>query len=110
MSSSAVLAVPGACFAVSLGISAALTPAIRRWAQKRDFVDRPLAAGHKQHKRPVAFGGGIAITVAILLPLVAALVAAVILRHVAPEGFPRVTARLPSCAVIEPALWSTSKP
>ncbi len=42
---------------------------VRRWARRRQFVDHP--GGHKGHVRPVALGGGIAITICFCLPLVA---------------------------------------
>ncbi|MBI4582262.1 MAG: undecaprenyl/decaprenyl-phosphate alpha-N-acetylglucosaminyl 1-phosphate transferase [Planctomycetes bacterium] len=69
----------------SLALSAFLTPRVRRWAQQRDFVDRPGAVGHKRHVQAVSLGGGIAITVAILLPMALGLIAASILHRVPPE-------------------------
>jgi UDP-GlcNAc:undecaprenyl-phosphate GlcNAc-1-phosphate transferase len=80
---------------MSLVISAVLTPVVRRWALKRDFVDHPGAGAHKQHRRPVPFGGGIAITIAVLLPMVGMLVAALVLGRVRPEDLPWLTDHLP---------------
>ena len=54
-------------------VSLLATYLVRRWALRRDFVDRP--GGHKQHGRPVALGGGIALVIAICGPLLAATVA-----------------------------------
>ncbi|HSW45874.1 MAG TPA: MraY family glycosyltransferase [Phycisphaerae bacterium] len=69
-------------FAVALLISGVLTPLVREWARRRDFVDRPSGTvGHKTHTVPTPFGGGIAITVAILLPMAAILGLTAILRH-----------------------------
>ncbi len=54
----------GGAFAVSL----IGTLVVRRCAIRFNFVDRP--AGHKGHEKPVALGGGIAIVVAIISPIV----------------------------------------
>lgn len=73
-------------------IALLLTPMVRRWATNRDFVDHPAAAAHKTHGRIVPFGGGIAITVAVLLPMVAILVMAWAyprLAPILPEGIVR---------------------
>jgi len=45
---------------------------IRRVALRRNFVDRP--GGHKSHTQPVALGGGIAITFALVAPVIAGFV------------------------------------
>ena len=50
-------------------ISLLLTALVRRLARRWGFVDRP--GGHKAHESPVALGGGIAITAAVVLPLLA---------------------------------------
>ena len=55
-------------------ISLVATLCVRSWARRRGSVDRP--GGHKQHSAPVALGGGIAITLAIVLPLVVGTVGA----------------------------------
>ncbi len=49
-------------------LSVVCTVSVRGWARRVDFVDRP--GGHKQHASPVALGGGIAITAALLIPIV----------------------------------------
>ncbi len=48
-------------------VSIVATLAVRRWSRSRGFVDQP--GGHKQHGTPVALGGGIAVTLAILGPI-----------------------------------------
>jgi len=58
----------------AFSLSLLATMAIRRWAIARDFVDRP--AGHKGHESPVALGGGVAITLAIVAPIVLGTLAA----------------------------------
>ena len=63
--------------AVAFALAVGLTPIVRRWARRRDFVDRPGGpGGHKAHERPTPFGGGIAITVGVIVPIAAVLVAA----------------------------------
>jgi UDP-GlcNAc:undecaprenyl-phosphate/decaprenyl-phosphate GlcNAc-1-phosphate transferase len=74
-----------AALLISFTISVVLTPLVRRWAVQRAFVDNPAVSAHKSHKKPVAFGGGIAITVAALLPIAAALIAAIVLQRVHAE-------------------------
>ncbi len=49
-----------------------LTAVVRRVALRFDFVDHP--GGHKSHKAPIALGGGVAITGALLAPMVGAFV------------------------------------
>jgi UDP-GlcNAc:undecaprenyl-phosphate GlcNAc-1-phosphate transferase len=49
-------------------LSVLSTFVVRAWARRAKFVDRP--GGHKQHAAPVALGGGIAMTIAILVPIV----------------------------------------
>ncbi len=44
------------------------TAVIRRAALRRNFMDHP--GGHKSHLQPVALGGGIAITFALVAPIV----------------------------------------
>jgi len=80
----------------SFAISATLTPFVRRWARQRDFVDRPGMLGHKQHMQPTSLGGGIAITVAVLLPMVAGLMTASILFRMPPESLPFLDQVIPS--------------
>lgn len=85
MISGSVLVAAGVCLAGALAISLVLTPLVRRWSLERGFVDRPGSVGHKHHMRPIALGGGIAITLAILLPMVAGLIAAHTLLRLSPE-------------------------
>ena len=40
---------------------------VAKWARRVGFVDRPT--GHKQHETPVALGGGIALMIAICVPV-----------------------------------------
>ena len=82
--------------ALSFVISVLLTPALRRWARQRDFVDRPSAGLHKSHREPIPFGGGIAITVAILVPIAFVLIAAAILVRIDPAHLSGVTRLLPN--------------
>ena len=57
---------------ISLGggfvLSAVGTAIVRRVALRRQFVDHP--GGHKSHTEPVALGGGIPITLALVSPIV----------------------------------------
>jgi UDP-GlcNAc:undecaprenyl-phosphate GlcNAc-1-phosphate transferase len=85
-----------ASFVLAAGISVVLTPLVREWARRRDFVDHPGGdAGHKTHAVPTPYGGGIAITVAIILPMVAVLVAAALLRNADPAQLGFLTSRDP---------------
>lgn len=59
-----ILLATGGAFAVAL----LGTLVVRRFAIRLDFVDRP--AGHKGHQNPVALGGGIAIVLAVVAPIV----------------------------------------
>ncbi len=96
MISSSVLIIGGASFAASFALGTLLTPLIRRWALQRDFVDRPMGAGsHKQHKQPIAFGGGIAITIAVLLPIGLTLLLALLLQRAQAERLDAITQSLP---------------
>jgi len=92
-----IIIVGGGSLLLSFVISVILTPFIRRWAMQRNFVDRPQGAGsHKQHRAPVAFGGGIAITIAVLLPIGAMLVFSLILRRLPGEHLDSLTKMLPA--------------
>ncbi len=95
MISTRVFIAGAAALGTSFFISAILTPFIRRWAVQREFVDHPAGAAHKAHKRPVPFGGGIAITIAILLPIAAVLIAAMVLQRLRPEHLQMLTERAP---------------
>ena len=58
-----ILIAVGGPFLVSL----ATTFAIRSWARRVKFIDRP--GGHKRHETPVALGGGLALFVSICGPI-----------------------------------------
>ncbi len=62
--------------AIAIGgiLSAGGTWLIRRWSMAHGFVDRP--GGHKGHSAPVALGGGVAVTLAVVAPIVAGVWAA----------------------------------
>jgi len=72
---------------VALVISAVLTPICRALALRRDFVDRPKGEVHKEHERVTAFGGGIAITGGILVPMGLFLLVAWLLHDQPEERF-----------------------
>jgi UDP-GlcNAc:undecaprenyl-phosphate GlcNAc-1-phosphate transferase len=78
----------GAAFLVAFLISVILTPIVRKWAQRKDFVDHPAGEGghHKTHLQPTPFGGGIAILTAIFLPIVVVMLMAFILRDAPAES------------------------
>jgi UDP-GlcNAc:undecaprenyl-phosphate GlcNAc-1-phosphate transferase len=59
-------------------ISLAMTYAVRAWARRAEFVDRP--GGHKRHESPVALGGGIAFMPAICGPVLLGTIAAWVLH------------------------------
>ncbi len=59
---------------------------VRGWATRRGFIDRP--GGHKGHAAPVALGGGIAVTLAVGLPVLGAVVAAGLLTPNCPTWVP----------------------
>lgn len=65
---------PIAAFFTAALLSAVGTAAVRRWSLARGFVDLP--GGHKAHDNPVALGGGIAVTLAVLLPILLAIAVA----------------------------------
>ena len=60
----------------SLVIALLLTPLAIRIARRARFVDQP--GGHKSHVRPVPYGGGAAIFAAAFVPVLAAIVATLI--------------------------------
>lgn len=55
------------CLIVGAALSLAATGWMLRFAARRGFLDRP--GGHKGHERPVPLGGGVAITAAIVGPI-----------------------------------------
>jgi UDP-GlcNAc:undecaprenyl-phosphate GlcNAc-1-phosphate transferase len=69
--------------------STTATYAVRGWARRRSYVDRP--GGHKGHAQPVALGGGVAITACLCLPLLAVTLAAgLIVRAGGVAGLPEL--------------------
>lgn len=64
-------------------LSVGLCAAIRRVALRRGFVDRP--GGHKGHDAPVALGGGIAICLSVVMPMLTGVAFAVFVRW---QGYP----------------------
>ncbi|MBN2559875.1 MAG: undecaprenyl/decaprenyl-phosphate alpha-N-acetylglucosaminyl 1-phosphate transferase [Phycisphaerae bacterium] len=62
------------------------TCVMRQWSRARGFVDRP--GGHKGHTEPVALGGGVAVTLAVVLPVVGTVVAAQLLAGDCPAWLP----------------------
>lgn len=85
------------CLVIALAISGVMTPWVRRWAVRRDFVDHPGGSdSYKKHQKAIPYGGGIAITGAILLPMVAILAVAVVSRQIWNGGqWGMITAWLP---------------
>lgn len=74
---------------VSFTVSLGATYLVRGWAGRRDWVDCP--AGHKQHARPIALGGGIALMIAIFGPVLLGLaVVALLPRDPMPAWLPEV--------------------
>lgn len=67
-------------------LCATLTWIVRRWALARNFVDQP--GGHKGHAQPVALGGGIAVTVAVILPMLVGLSVAGLIAENPPSWTP----------------------
>ncbi|HEX3623530.1 MAG TPA: DUF4012 domain-containing protein, partial [Acidimicrobiales bacterium] len=56
-------------FVVAAIVTLAGTPLLRRVALVTAFVDHPVAAAHKSHKKPTPYLGGIGLIVAVLLGL-----------------------------------------
>lgn len=87
----------GVSLAIAFVISVLLTPVVRRWAIRRGFFDRPgTAVSHKQHETATPLGGGLAITAAILLPLIAGVVTTHILHRLDPDALPVLTRYAPN--------------
>ncbi len=68
-------------------LSALGTLLIRRWSVSRGFVDRP--GGHKGHAAPVALGGGIAFTLAVIVPILGGVFAVRLLAGTPPAWLPQ---------------------
>lgn len=60
---------------VSVALSVPLTEFLIRAARRLGQVDQPGSAGHKQHQQSVPTSGGIAIFLAVSVPLIAMLIA-----------------------------------
>lgn len=71
LSSGLAVAVSLGCLLAAFGASVGLTTAVRRWSRQWGFVDNP--GGYKDHGRPVALGGGIAIIWSFVLVVTAGL-------------------------------------
>lgn len=91
MSAAPIIVMGATSLGVALAISGLLTPIVRRWALRTGFVDRPAAAAHKKHDRPMPFGGGIAIAAALFLPIGGALLVAWGLSRLDPQTLPWLT-------------------
>lgn len=78
--------IPIAAVPLAAVLSALGTRRMRRWATARGFVDLP--GGRKAHDVPVALGGGVAVTAAVLLPILGTLGAAYALRASPPDWLP----------------------
>jgi len=95
MTPTVMLLVAAPCLVCSALVSLLTTPWVRQWARQRDFVDRPGSGAHKKHARVVPLGGGIAITLAIFVPLGAALLAAGLLYRWGPGPLAGLLGRVP---------------
>ena len=75
---------------LALGIGAILcaggTWLVRRWSLAYGFVDHP--GGHKGHEEPIALGGGVALTLAVVVPVLAGVLAAKLLADAPPAWLP----------------------
>ncbi|MEE8386548.1 MAG: MraY family glycosyltransferase, partial [Dehalococcoidia bacterium] len=67
-------------------LSGVATWVIRGWSNSHGFVDLP--GGRKAHARPVALGGGIAVTLGVIVPVIAAALAAKLLAADCPGWIP----------------------
>ncbi len=67
-------ALPLIALVVGAVLCAAATAVTRRWSGLIGFVDKP--GGHKGHDRPVALGGGAAVALAVVLPILIGVLAA----------------------------------
>ncbi len=74
-----------AAFFGSFALSLLATRLVRGWARRRGFVDIP--GGHKGHAAPVALGGGIALMVAIMVPLLGGIITAWWLNRAPPPDW-----------------------
>jgi UDP-GlcNAc:undecaprenyl-phosphate GlcNAc-1-phosphate transferase len=58
-----------ALFLSATFISLMATPFLRRWCQKRGWMDEPQRDGRRLHRRPVPRLGGIAVYAAVIVPI-----------------------------------------
>lgn len=70
----------------SMVICAVGTVLVRRWSLARGFADRP--GGHKGHAVPIALGGGIAVTLAVILPMLLGILTAAAIARRPPDWLP----------------------
>jgi len=78
---------------------------MRRFARSRDLVDLPGA--HKAHPRPVALGGGVAILLGVVLPMLAAVVAAGVWHNQPPAWLPaNIRIHLGGIVTKTPLAWA----
>jgi UDP-GlcNAc:undecaprenyl-phosphate GlcNAc-1-phosphate transferase len=78
-------------------LTALVIPLVKRLAWGLNLVDHPAAADHKSHRRPTPYGGGIAIFLGTLLPVV--LVLLYILRLLAVSGTHTFPSWMPATAL-----------
>src|SRR6185436_7313123 len=84
---------------------------IRRLSTGRGFVDRP--GGHKSHSTPVALGGGVAVTCAATLPILAGGIAAWWLASARPAWLPAdiaiqlggILSKMPAAMAVVGGAW-----
>ncbi len=68
-------------------VSLIATMMVRAWGRRVGFVDQP--SGHKRHEQPVVLGGGIALMISIVVPiLVGTIVAWMFAGESPPDWFP----------------------
>lgn len=77
---------PLVALAIGAVLSFVATWLMRRWSIAHDFVDRP--GGHKGHAKPVALGGGLAVTFSIVVPMLLGVIGAKIVSEHPPSWFP----------------------
>ncbi len=97
------VAVSLACLVGAFGLSVGLTESVRRWSLRWGFMDNP--GGYKDHGRPIALGGGIAIVWTFVAIVAAGLVIVLLSDRVSGLGWlavhkAGVLAKLPSLLMI----------
>jgi len=97
--------VPLAAILVGAAISFVGTWFVRRWSTRSEFVDLP--GGHKAHAAPIALGGGLAIALAVMAPMIVAVIAARVWMHDAPAWLPEsVRIHLGGIVAKAPLAWA----